>query len=114
MSTHGNWLSGQPRGPRLVVPVLGTRRHTDASLSGTASQQAKTAVLPLSTPLLSDMQRLAHSMLCRSSPVAVQRKPEWHETSALTLLQGLVGGNFRLLHYAMSLLGGAPDFEHPA
>ena len=53
MSTHINWLSQQPRGDRLVVPVLGTIRHTDASLSGTASKQARTAVLPLCKALLS-------------------------------------------------------------
>ena len=115
MSTHINWLSKQPRGPRLVVPVLGTTRHTDASLSGTASQQAKAAVLPLCAPLMSDMERLINSMLCRLriSTGVVPHKPECNKSSALTLLLGLVGGNFRLLRITVSLLGGAPDYDQP-
>ena len=113
MSTHISWLSQQPRGPRLVVPVLGTTRHTDASLSGTASKQARTAVLPLCAPLLSDMQSLAHSVLRRllQNKVVVPQKPAWSPSSPMTLLLCLMGGNFRLLHFGLSMLGGAPSQE---
>ena len=113
MSTHINWLSQQPRGTRLVVPVLGTTRHTDASLSATASKQARTAPLPLCAPLLSDMQCLAHSVLRRlpQNKFPVPQKPTWDPSSAMTLLLCLMGGNFRLLHFAMSMLGGAPSHD---
>ena len=113
MSAHIRWLSQQPRGDRLVVPVLGTTRHTDASLSGTASKQARTAVLPLCVPLLSDMQRLVHSVLRRlpQDKVVVPEQPSWSPGSAMTLLLCLMGGNFRLLHYGLSMLGGAKSHD---
>lgn len=114
MSTHVIWLAKQPRGDRLVVPILGTTRHTDASLSSTVSKQAQTAVLPLCAPLLSDMERLVHSLARRAQQdkVLVPEKPAWSPSSAMTLLLCLVGGNFRLLHWALSMLGGAPSHVH--
>lgn len=94
-----------------MVPVLGTTRHTDASLRGTASNKAMTAVLPLCAPLVSDMQRLVHSVARRlpQDMVAVPEKPAWYPSSAMTLLLCLMGGNFRLLEFALSMLGGAPS-----
>ena len=76
MSTHIK-LAKSAASP--IVPILGTTRHTDASLSGTASKQAMTAVLPLCAPLLSDMQCLAHSVLRRlpQDKVVVPQKPAW-------------------------------------
>ena len=111
MSTHITWLDKQQRGDRLVVPILATTWHSDAGLSSTASKQARTAVLPLCAPLLSDMQHLVHSILRRlpQKKVMVPPKPDWSQFSALTLLLSLMGGNFRLLHFGLSMLGGAPS-----
>ena len=63
MSAHVRWLSQQHRGDRLVVPILGAKHHTDASLYNTSSRDARAAVLPLCVPLLSDMQCPKYSML---------------------------------------------------
>ncbi len=63
MSAHVRWLSQQQRGDRLVVPILGTTHHTDASLHNTSSKDARAARLPLCVPLQSDMQCPTHGML---------------------------------------------------
>ena len=63
MSAHVRRLSQQQRGDRLVVPILGTTHHTDASLCNTSSRDARAALLPLCVPLLSDMQCPNHGML---------------------------------------------------
>ena len=38
-------------------------------------------------------------------------KPTWSPRSAMTLLLCLMGGTFRLLHFGMSMLGGAPSHD---
>ena len=78
LSAHVRWLSQQRRGDRFVVPVLSTTRHTDASLHGTATKEARTAVLPLCTLPLPDRQCLVHSTLRRlqQDKVAVPQKPD--------------------------------------
>ena len=70
-------------------------------------------MLPLCAPLLSDMQCLAHSVLRRllQNKVVVPQKPAWSPSSPMTLLLCLMGGNFRLLHFGPSMLGGAPSQE---
>ena len=43
--------------------------------------------------------------------VVVPEQPSWSPSSAMTLLLCLMGGNFRLLHYGLSMLGGAESHE---
>ena len=41
--------------------------------------------------------------------MVVPQNPTWSPSSAMTLLLCLMGGNFRLLHFGVSMLGGAPS-----
>lgn len=51
MSKFVTYMETRPTHDRLVLAVLGTTRHTDASLASTKTPRALTAVLPLGAPL---------------------------------------------------------------
>ena len=95
---------------RLVLAVLGTTRHTDASLASTSSPRACTAVLPLGAPLLRDVQHLLHSFLGRLEGIPADLcdgAALYNPASVIIRVVSLVGANFRLLDWLLTLLGGA-------
>ena len=111
MSTLIQYTAHQPTKNRLVLAVLGTSRHSVATLAGTATPRSEIAPLPLNAPLVRDVQHFLRGIWGRvlltvdgmeRSCQAIQ-----DEDSVVVQLASWAGGNFRLMAWMLELFGGA-------
>ncbi|BDA42819.1 hypothetical protein COCOBI_03-7120 [Coccomyxa sp. Obi] len=96
---------------RLMLPIIATSRHTDATLASTSTPKAKVAPLPLNAPLLPDIQAFLRGIAQRvqrsTGSTRAPSKAADDELSPVVQLAAWVGGNFRLMAWLLELLGGA-------
>ncbi len=110
-STLVQYTDDQPNKHRLVLAVLGTSRHSVATLAGTATPRSEIAPLPLNSPLLRDIQLFLKGIWERLllTTGGMERACEAleDEDSIVVQLACWAGGNFRLMAWMLVLFGGA-------
>ena len=110
MSTLIHYTDNQPTRSRLVLPLLGTSRHSAATLAGT-STRSEIAPLPLDTPLVRDVQRYLRGVWGRALlTLGGMERPcraIEDEDSVVVQLASWAGGNFQLMAWMLQLFGGA-------
>ncbi|BDA41861.1 hypothetical protein COCOBI_02-6560 [Coccomyxa sp. Obi] len=111
LSTLIQFTEDQPNKSRLVLGVLGTSRHSVATLVGTSTPRSEIGPLPLPAPLVRDMQHFLRGIWGRvrlmvgSMERSCQAVEE--EDSVVVQLASWTGGNFRLMAWMLELFGGA-------
>ena len=100
----------QPRN-RLVLAVLGTSRHSVATLAATGTRHSEIAPLPLDTPLVPDIQNFLRGIWGRVMLTVggTERscKAVENEDSVVVQLALWAGGNHRLMARMLELFGRA-------
>ena len=117
MSTLVRFTAHQPTKNRLVLAVLGTTRHSVATLAGTATPHSEIAPLLLNAPLVPDVQHFLRGIWGRVLlTVGGMERPcqaVEDEDSVMVQLASWAGGNFRRLAWMLELFGGAKSvYDH--
>ena len=121
LSTLIQYTDDQRTKDRLIVAVLGTSRHSVATLAGTATPRSEIAPLPLNSPLLHDIQHLLKGIWGRllqttggmELPMELPCEIAEDEDSVVVQLALWAGGNFRLMSWMLELFGGAKTvYDH--
>lgn len=117
VSTLIRFTDGQRTKSRLVLAVLGTSRHSVATLAGTATPRSEVAPLPLNAPLVRDVQDFLKGIWGRVLPMlgGMERScpAVEDEDSVVVQLASWAGGNFRLVAWMLELFGGAKTvYDH--
>ena len=111
VSTLIQYTDDQPTKRRLVLALLGTSRHSVATLAGTATPRSEIAPLPLNTPLVHDVQHFLRGIwgrvLLTLNGMERPCQALEDEDSVVVQLASWAGGNFRLMAWMLELFGGA-------
>lgn len=117
MSTLIHFTDDQLTRSRLVLAVLGTSRHSVATLAGTATPRSEIAPLPLNAPLVRDVQHFLRGIWGRVRLMVGGTERSCQaiedEDSVVVQLASWAGGNFRLMVWMLELFGGAKTvYDH--